>query len=82
MKLFVAKLKYKDGDRAYPWTLFAKDYAEAVHRLETGSRSDEFSEIIVREVSPVDAIAHYGRDPSKPDQRVVEHTDIVWQKEQ
>lgn len=75
MKLFVAKLKYKSGDRAHPWSLFAEDYTAAVHRLETGSRADEFSSIEVAEVTDA---AHFGRDLSKPDSAVLEHPDIEW----
>ncbi|RVK73175.1 hypothetical protein CN159_02155 [Sinorhizobium meliloti] len=75
MKLFVAKLKYKNGDRAHPWTLFAPSYAEAVRRLETGAYEDEFSEIAVKEV---DNASHFGRDASKPDNAILEHPEIEW----
>lgn len=75
MKLFIAKLKYKNGDRAHPWTLFARSYAEAVQRLETGSYEGEFSEIVVREA---DDATHFGRDASKPDHAIMEHPDIEW----
>ena len=75
MRLFVAKLKYKNGDRAHPWTLFAPDYATAVARLETGSRADEFSSIEIGEATNA---GHFGRDSALPDDVVAEHPDIEW----
>lgn len=78
MKLFVAKLRYKDGDRAHPWTLFAEDYASAVKRLER-PEPDTFDEIVVQEVKASDA-AHYNRDINAPDDAIIEHDKIEWRR--
>lgn len=77
MRLFVAKLRYKNRDRAHPWTVFAENYANAVARLEKDDIDLQFDEIVVREVKESDA-AYYGRDLSKPDDTALEHSDIVW----
>ncbi|WP_426238151.1 hypothetical protein [Pararhizobium sp. DWP1-1-3] len=80
MKLFIAKLTYKNGDRAHPWSLFASTYADAVARLEQGSRSDEFSQIAVKE-RPITEASIYGRDPQNADGAILEHPEIVWVSE-
>lgn len=79
MKFFVAKMTYLDGDLAYPWTVFAESFAEAVKRLETGSKADEFSEIVVKELQ-LSAAGFYGRDPSDPKDAALalEHLDLPW----
>lgn len=78
MKFFIAKMVYKDGDLAYPWSLFAETFTEAVHRLETGSWADEFSEITVREL-PMSETSFFGRDPNDKTDLIIEHQNIPWQ---
>ncbi len=78
MKFFVAKMTYKNGDRSHPWTLFAPSYADAVQRLETGSRADDFSAIAVAESFRAD---YFGRTLHEPNDSVVEHHDITWSPE-
>jgi|EndMetStandDraft_9_1072997.scaffolds.fasta_scaffold378285_3 hypothetical protein len=78
MKLFVSKLRYKDGDLAHPRTLFADDYASAVKRIEN-LEPDTFDEIIVREVKPVNA-AHFHRNTNAPDDAIIEHVTIEWRE--
>lgn len=78
MKLFVAKMKFKDGSLyAHPWTVFAENFTGAVARLEDDDPSLLFSEIIVREV-PANSAGFFGRDLTKPDNAAVEHSEISW----
>jgi hypothetical protein len=78
LKFYSARVKYADGDRSHPLSLFAENIDAAMESL-IGGWDYEVVEVTIRERPIEEAASVYGR--AEVGTAVVEHPSIEWKKD-